>query len=47
MLELVSLVPESTGSASVIEHPPLPGDDPMLRQPDTPRAGAELGGGRE
>lgn len=44
MLELAPLVPELTGSASVIEHAPLPGDDPMPRQPDTTRAGAGLDG---
>lgn len=43
MLELALLVLELTGSASVIEHLPLPGDDPLQRQPDITRARVELG----
>jgi dTDP-glucose 4,6-dehydratase len=34
MLELAELVLELTGSDSVIEHRPLPADDPKLRRPD-------------
>jgi dTDP-glucose 4,6-dehydratase len=34
MLELAELVLELTGSHSVIEHRPLPADDPKLRRPD-------------
>ena len=43
MLELASLVLEVTGSGSVIHHLPLPGDDPLQRQPDITRARVELG----
>ena len=42
MLELASLVIEVTGSASAVEHLPLPGDDPLQRQPDITRAQNEL-----
>jgi nucleoside-diphosphate-sugar epimerase len=34
---------ELTGSASKIEHRPLPVDDPKVRQPDITRARALLG----
>ena len=34
VLELANLIIELTGSASVVEHKPLPVDDPQVRQPD-------------
>ncbi len=40
--ELANLVLEETGSASTIEHLPLPQDDPTRRQPDISRARAVL-----
>jgi UDP-glucuronate decarboxylase len=43
MLELAQAVLEITGSASVIEHRPLPQDDPKQRQPDISLARRELG----
>jgi UDP-glucuronate decarboxylase len=42
MLELAELVLELTGSASRIEHRPLPQDDPRQRQPDITRAKTTL-----
>jgi dTDP-glucose 4,6-dehydratase len=41
--ELAEHVLELTGSASKIEHRPLPVDDPKVRQPDITRARALLG----
>ncbi len=41
--ELAELVIEITGSASKIEHRPLPADDPKQRQPDITRAREVLG----
>jgi dTDP-glucose 4,6-dehydratase len=41
--QLAALVKEITGSASPIEHHPLPQDDPKVRQPDISRARATLG----
>jgi dTDP-glucose 4,6-dehydratase len=41
--QLASLVKELTGSASPIEHRPLPEDDPKVRKPDITRARAMLG----
>ena len=43
MLELAALVIELTGSKSVIEHRPLPEDDPLQRCPDISRARRVLG----
>ncbi len=43
MRELAELVKELTGSSVVIEHKPLPQDDPRQRQPDIAMAEAELG----
>lgn len=43
MLELAELVLELTGSASQIEHRPLPQDDPTRRRPDITRARDTLG----
>ncbi len=43
MLELAQLVLRLTGSASVIEHKPLPQDDPRQRRPDISLAGEVLG----
>ncbi len=40
--ELADLVIETTGSRSVIEHRPLPSDDPKQRQPDISRAQSVL-----
>ncbi|WP_029896924.1 UDP-glucuronic acid decarboxylase family protein [Desulfohalovibrio reitneri] len=40
--ELAETVVELTGSASKIEHRPLPQDDPKQRQPDIALAGREL-----
>jgi dTDP-glucose 4,6-dehydratase len=34
MIELAQLVLELTGSKSIVEHLPLPADDPKLRRPD-------------
>ena len=34
MLELAALVLELTGSTSVLEHRPMPADDPKQRKPD-------------
>ena len=41
--ELARLVKELTGSASAIEHRPLPQDDPKVRKPDISRARSMLG----
>ena len=43
MIELAELVLELTGSASQIEHRPLPQDDPTRRRPDSSRARGTLG----
>ena len=43
MLELAKLVIELCDSTSTLVHHPLPGDDPMQRQPDITRASTELG----
>ena len=42
MLELAALVLELTGSASILEHRPMPPDDPKQRQPDITIAKAVL-----
>jgi dTDP-glucose 4,6-dehydratase len=41
--ELAGVVLDVTGSSSVIEHRPLPEDDPKVRQPDISRARTHLG----
>ncbi len=41
--ELAELVIELTGSRSVLDHKPLPQDDPRQRQPDIRRAREQLG----
>jgi nucleoside-diphosphate-sugar epimerase len=43
MLEFAELVLELTGSPSVIEHRPLPSDDPKVRRPDITVARETLG----
>ncbi len=43
VLEFARLILELTGSPSVIEHRPLPQDDPKVRRPDISRAKALLG----
>ena len=43
MRQLADKVLALTGSASPIEHRPLPIDDPKVRQPDITRARALLG----
>jgi dTDP-glucose 4,6-dehydratase len=43
VLELAQKVLEQTGSSSVIEHQPLPKDDPKVRRPDITLARRELG----
>jgi UDP-glucuronate decarboxylase len=43
MLELAKRVLEETGSSSLIEHHPLPVDDPVRRRPDITRAREVLG----
>ena len=43
MLELAELVLEITGSESVIDHRPLPSDDPKVRRPDISLARTHLG----
>ena len=43
MLELAALVLELTGSTSILEHRPLPPDDPRQRKPDITIAKAALG----
>jgi dTDP-glucose 4,6-dehydratase len=43
MLELAQVVLEVTGSNSVVEHRPLPVDDPRQRQPDLTLARSLLG----
>ena len=42
MLELAALVLELTGSTSILEHRPMPPDDPKQRQPDITIAKAVL-----
>ena len=42
MLELAALVLELTGSTSILEHRPMPPDDPKRRQPDITIAKAVL-----
>ncbi len=42
MLELAALVLELTGSGSILEHRPMPPDDPKQRQPDITIAKAVL-----
>jgi dTDP-glucose 4,6-dehydratase len=43
VVQLARMVIELTGSRSVIEHKPLPVDDPRVRQPDITRAARLLG----
>lgn len=43
ILELAEKVIAGTGSASAVEHRPLPEDDPKVRQPDIALARRELG----
>ncbi len=43
VIQLARMVIELTGSRSVIEHRPLPVDDPRVRQPDISRAERLLG----
>jgi dTDP-glucose 4,6-dehydratase len=43
VVEIAKLVLQLTGSRSVIEHRPLPVDDPKVRRPDIRRAKAMLG----
>ena len=43
LVELAELVVELTGSESVVEHLPLPADDPKLRRPDISLAREQLG----
>jgi dTDP-glucose 4,6-dehydratase len=43
VIQLAQMVVELTGSRSVIEHRPLPVDDPQVRQPDIARAIRLLG----
>jgi len=43
MMELAKKVLESTGSASSVEHLPLPADDPVRRRPDITLARDLLG----
>jgi dTDP-glucose 4,6-dehydratase len=43
MLELAEQVREVTGSASPVQHGPLPTDDPKVRKPDITNARAALG----
>lgn len=43
VIELARMVIELTGSRSIIEHKPLPVDDPRVRQPDIGRAVRVLG----
>ncbi|MEK6323251.1 MAG: UDP-glucuronic acid decarboxylase family protein [Acidobacteriota bacterium] len=43
VIELARMVIELTGSRSIIEHRPLPVDDPRVRQPDISRAARILG----
>ncbi len=43
VIDLAGMVIELTGSRSVIEHRPLPVDDPRVRQPDISRARRMLG----
>lgn len=43
VIQLARMVIEMTGSRSIIEHRPLPEDDPRVRQPDISRAARILG----
>ena len=43
VIQLARMVIEMTGSRSIIEHRPLPVDDPQVRQPDISRAVRILG----
>ena len=43
MLELAKRVLQETGSGSLVEHHPLPADDPVRRRPDIARARELLG----
>jgi len=43
VIQLARMVIEMTGSRSIIEHRPLPMDDPQVRQPDISRAVRILG----
>ena len=43
VIQLARMVIEMTGSRSIIEHKPLPVDDPRVRQPDISRAVRLLG----
>jgi dTDP-glucose 4,6-dehydratase len=43
VIQLARMVIEMTGSRSIIEHRPLPVDDPRVRQPDISRAVRVLG----
>ena len=43
MLELAKRVLQETGSGSLVEHHPLPADDPVRRRPDITRARELLG----
>jgi nucleoside-diphosphate-sugar epimerase len=43
VIQLARMVIEMTGSRSIIEHRPLPVDDPRVRQPDISRAVRILG----
>ena len=43
VIQLARMVIEMTGSQSIIEHKPLPVDDPRVRQPDISRAVRLLG----
>jgi len=43
ILDFASEILKHTGSASTIEHHPLPEDDPKIRQPDISRAKSKLG----
>ena len=43
VMQLARMVIELTGSRSVIQHRPLPVDDPRVRQPDISRANRVLG----
>ena len=47
VVQLAHMVIKLTGSRSIIEHKPLPVDDPRVRQPDISRAARLLGWGPE
>jgi len=42
LIDLAKKIIELTNSKSVIEHKPLPTDDPKVRRPDTTKAKKEL-----